>query len=171
MEGDSLIKFIEDIRQTWGPLSSEMVEKTQAMLERLVRAPISEPWLAALQGDFRESCELYRDPTHGFVLLVHLEREETYRHPHDHGDGWVIYAVQRGEMEMGTYACIEKENGEKIVRREKVRLKAGESRVYLPGDIHDTRCVSSSVLMFRLTSCDLKAEQQAIRVKRYAEEK
>jgi len=40
--------------------------------------------------------------------------------------------------------------------------------VYLPGDIHDTRCVSDSVLMLRLTSCDLKQEEKLGYMTRYA---
>lgn len=170
MEKDSLTKFIEEIRKTWGPLDTKLVSKAQTLLEELVNAPISEPWLAALQGEFQESRELYRDPDHGFILLAHTEREGQYRNAHDHGDGWVIYAVQRGEMEMGTYGRIERQGEINVVRREKYRVKAGESRVYLPGDIHDTKCISSSVLMLRLTSCDLKTELQAKRMRRYAEE-
>lgn len=169
MKTDSLTKFIEEIRQIWGPLDTELVMKTQIMLEALVRAPISEPWFAYLQGDLHESRELYRDPDHGFILLAHTESQGLYRHPHDHGDGWVVYAVQRGEMEMGTYSRIERQNGVGIVQREKYRVKAGESRLYLPGDIHDTRCISNSVLMLRLTSCDLKKELQAGRMHRYVE--
>jgi len=170
MKIDSLTKFIKDIRQAWGPLDSKLVEKNQALLEELARAPVTEPWLAALQGDLHESRELYRDGEHGFILLAYTESKGLYRDPHNHGDGWVIYAVQSGEMEMGTYALIDDKQGcVEIVRRERYHVKAGESRVYLPGDIHDTKCISSSVMMLRLTSCDLKAELQAGRMQRYAE--
>ena len=40
--------------------------------------------------------------------------------------------------------------------------------MYLPGDIHDTRRVSSDVLMLRFTSCDLKVEDREGRMTRYA---
>lgn len=168
MKKDSLTKFIEEIRKIWGPLDSKLVMKTQALLEDLVHAPISEPWLAALPEDLDESRELYRDAKHGFILLAHTENEGLYRQPHDHGNGWVIYAVQRGEMEMGTYGRTERQGNVEIVQREKYRMTAGESRVYLPGDIHDTKCVSSSILMLRLTSCDLKTELQEKRMHRYS---
>ncbi len=75
MEKDSLTKFIEGIRQVWGPLDSELVMNAQALMEELVRTPISESWLAALQGDLDESRELYRDPEHGFIILAHTEHE------------------------------------------------------------------------------------------------
>lgn len=169
MNQDSLVKFIESIRKVWGPVDSPRIEKCQSLLEELARAPASESWLAALQSDSHESHELYRDPAHGFVLLAHFENEGLYRAPHDHGIGWVIYAVQRGEMEMGTYGRVQGQDGEvRIVRRELYRVAEGQSRVYLPGDIHHTRCVSSSVLMLRLTSCDLKEEIRLGRMHRYS---
>jgi hypothetical protein len=172
MQQDSLTKFIKNIREVWGPLDSALVAKSQSLLSELVQASPDEPWLAELQGDLAESKELYRDLEHGFVLLVHTEKKDLYRLPHDHGGGWVIYIVQRGEMEMGTYGLVKKQDGEfTIVKRESYRVQQGESRVYLPGDIHDTKCISSSVLMFRLTSTDLKEEKRAGRMHQYAQEK
>lgn len=50
-------------------------------------------------------------------------------------------------------------------------MKPGESRVFLPGDIHDTKCMSKTVLMLRLTSLDLKVEMQAGRMRRYDDAK
>ena len=82
----------------------------------------------------------------------------------DHGRGWVMYAVQSGEMEMSSYGLV----NDRLVRRATYRIRAGECQVYLPGDIHDTRCVSDSVLMLRLTSCDLKQEEKLGYMTRYA---
>jgi hypothetical protein len=144
--------FIETVRNAWGPLSTESIASCQHALEALARSD-----LHVTEG------ELHRDPQLGFLLLAHTETEGRYRAPHDHGRGWVVYAVVRGEMEMGTYANIDGE----LVRREVTRVRAGESRVYLPGDIHDTRCISSEVLMLRLTSCDLKIEDREGRITRY----
>lgn len=171
MKQNSLDKFIENLRSIWGPLDSKLVMESQKLMEELVRTSSSESWLQELQGDLSQGRELYRDPKHGFVLLAHSETNDLYRQPHDHGNGWVIYAVQRGEMEMGAYARIQATDSEqsKIVRRESYRVKEGEARVYLPGDIHETRCVSDSVLMLRLTSSDLKEEQKAGRMRRYQE--
>lgn len=168
MKQDSLSRFIEKIRPIWGPLDSDLVVQSQALIEELVRAPDSDSWLSVLRQGDRESVELYRDPDHGIILLAHTEKEGLYRAPHDHGKGWVIYAVQKGEMEMGSYGRVQDELGRsEIVRRGVERVKEGQSRVYLPGDIHDTRCVSDSVLMLRLTSCDLKEEIRAGRMRRY----
>ena len=171
MNNDALTTFIERTRATFGPLTTEMVAAVHAELERLARPPSNEPWLEALYKENPASQELYRDGSHGFVLLAHSEPTGLYRPPHDHGRGWVIYALQRGEMEIGTYARVEDADGRvRLVKREAQRLRAGEARIYLPGDIHDTRCVSGPSLMFRFTERDLKKEdQEAHRVTRYVE--
>ena len=72
-------------------------------------------------------------------------------------------------MEMGTYARITDHDGSvRLVQRDTTRLRAGEARVYLPWDIHDTRCVSGPSLLFRLTERDLKKEdREAHQVTRY----
>jgi hypothetical protein len=169
MINNSLHTFIDGVRSAWGPLTTEAVARSRQLLEGLARAPETEPWLAALLRDPPEDRELYRDSEHGFLLLTHAEREGRYRVPHDHGNGWVIYAVQHGEMEMGSYArVLDAKRSASLVQRDVSRVRAGECRVYLPGDIHDTRCVSSDVLMLRFTSCDLKVEDREGRMTRYA---
>jgi hypothetical protein len=167
MKQDSLSKFIQEIRQVWGPLNSELVAKSQVLMEKLASSPSGEAWIANIQG-IENSLELYRDPEHGFILLAHIEKEGLYRAPHDHGNGWVVYAVQSGQMEMRTYGRLKGEHGkEALVRRDKYRMNPGEARAYLPGDIHDTRCISDSVLMLRLTSGDLKKEKREGRMSQY----
>lgn len=131
---------IEGIRSDWGPLSTEVVAACRSHLEDLLKAPATEAWLAALHSEAPANHELYRDPAHGFVLLAHTETAGLYRPPHDHGRGWVIYAMQQGEIEMGTYARIEGPDGSvRLVKRGSTRVRPGQVQVYLPGDIHDTR--------------------------------
>lgn len=167
MHQDALAHFIAHVRATFGPLTTEMVGSVRAQLERLASAPASERWLASLHEESPASKELYRDATHGFVLLAHSEPTGLYRPPHDHGRGWVIYALQRGEMEIGTYARVEDAGGVRLVQRDASRLRAGDARVYLPGDIHDTRCVSGPSLLFRFAERDLKQEEREHRLTRY----
>jgi hypothetical protein len=135
-------------------------------------APVTEPWLAALQREAPLSKELYNDPAHGFVLLAHTEHAGVYRPPHDHGRSWVIYAVQQGEIAMGTYARIEDAHGGvRLVKRDETLLRAGDAKLFLPGDIHDTRCVAGPALEFRFTERDLKHEDLVEhRVTRYVEQ-
>ncbi|MEZ5504281.1 MAG: hypothetical protein R3E50_17090 [Halioglobus sp.] len=158
---NSLEKFIAGVRSAWGPLSSEVVANCRRHLQELVLAPTSEDWLAALHREAPAYREMYRDPTHGFLLLAHTEPAELYRPPHDHGRGWVIYALQQGQIEMGTYARTEAPDGSvKLVQRNSTLVCPGQVQVYLPGDIHDTRCVSGPALLFRFTERDLKKEDQ-----------
>ncbi|HAX42045.1 MAG TPA: hypothetical protein PLF84_10660 [Bryobacteraceae bacterium] len=160
MEKNTFQTFVEGIRPVWGPLSSEVVDLCRRQLENLLKAPAAEEWLAALHREAPAGKELYRDPSHGFILLAHTEQTGQYRPPHDHGRGWVIYGVQQGEMGIGTYARVQEPGGsERLVRRETYLLRPGETRVYLPGDIHDTRCTKGPVLYYRFTDRDLKKEE------------
>jgi hypothetical protein len=171
MAQDSLQRFIENARSAWGPLTTELASRIHRLLETLTQTPETEDWLAALLRDRPESRELHRDPEHGFMLLAHAGEHGHSRPPHDHGSGWVVYAVQRGEMEMGTFARIEDPlAGARLVKREAYRLRAGECRVYLPGDLHDTRYLSGEILIFRFTSCDLGQEERKGRLTRYPSE-
>lgn len=167
----SLNTAIERIQSAWGPLSTEVVAACRKHLEDLLKASPTEDWLAALHREAPPNKELYRDPTHGFVLLAHTEPEGLYRPPHDHGRAWVIYALQQGEIEMGTYARLQEPDGSvRLVKRGSTRVRPGQVQVYLPGDIHDTQCVSGPALLFRFTERDLKKEdKEEHRVTRYAQ--
>jgi hypothetical protein len=169
-ENDALNTFVDGARSVWSALSSELVSACHGRVEQLLRARTTEPWLAPLRREMPDSRELHRDPDHGFVLLAHAETQGRYRSPHDHGRGWVIYGVQQGEMEVGTYIRVQDSDGRvRLVRRDVTRLRAGDARVYLPGDIHDTRCTAESVLYFRFTERDLKKEEREGHVTRYVE--
>jgi hypothetical protein len=171
MDDHALTTCIAGIRSTWGPLSSDVVARSRAHLEELARAPASEPWLAALHQEAPATRELHRDPLHGFVLLAHSEPTGLYRPPHDHGRSWVIYVLQRGELEMGSYARVQGADGQvRLVRRDATVIRPGQAMVYLPGDIHDTRCLAGPALLFRFTERDLRQEDQGEqRVTRYVE--
>jgi len=169
VNNNALENWIGGVRASWGPLSSAVVADCRRHLEALVRAPATEDWLAALHRDAPLSEELYRDADHGFVLLAHTEPAGLYRPPHDHGRGWVIYAIQQGEIEMATYARIEGADGRpQLVKRDSAVLSAGMVQAYLPGDIHDTTCLRGPALLFRFTERDLRIEdREAHQITRY----
>ncbi len=171
MATNTLEQAMAAVGAIWGPLTTELVEASRLHIESLATAPPDEPWLAALLHDLPASRELYRDPVHGFVLLAHAEKTGLYRPPHDHGRSWVIYAVQQGESEMGTYGRVAGPDGTvRLVKRDTTLVKAGQTRVYLPGDIHDTWCVAGPALLFRFTERDLKKEDlEDHEVTRYAQ--
>lgn len=168
---DALTTFLEHTRTGFGPVCSDLVADVRASLARLTLAPTDEPWLRALHDELPAFKELHRDPTHGFVLLAHSENAGLYRPPHDHGRSWVVYALQQGEMAISTYARVEDPSGHvRLVRRDTSLLRAGEARIYLPGDIHDTRCLRGPSLLFRFTERDLKREDLVEhRLTRYVE--
>ena len=168
MAANSLEAWSQAVRSSWGPLSTELIADCCRYLERLVLAQAGEDWLAALRRDRPASQELHRDPDHGFVLLAHSEAAGLYRPPHDHGRSWVMYAVQQGEVEMGTYAAVAGPDGRRrLVKRGSTRMTAGDVQVYLPGDIHDTLCVSGPALLLRFTERDLRVEKEEHRLTRY----
>lgn len=168
---NALEHFVGNVKSAWGPLSSVVVAGCRQPLERLLKTPVSEPWLATLHREASAQELLYQDPDRGFMLLAHTEPEGLYRPPHDHGNGWVIYAVQQGAIEMCSYARVEGPDGNvKLVKRDATVVRAGQTQVYLPGDIHDTRCVAGPALLFRFTERDLKVEDKvARRLTRYVE--
>ncbi len=172
MSKNSLEKFTDGVRSIWGPISSEVVADCRQQLEELIKTPATEEWLMALQREASAYKEMYRDPTQGFILLAHTEPTGLYRPPHDHGRGWVIYALLQGEIEMGTYARIEDSDGNvKLVKRNSTLVRQGQVQVYLPGDIHDTRCITGPALLFRFTERDLKKEDKVEhRLTRYVEQ-
>jgi hypothetical protein len=105
------------------------------------------------------------------LQLAELAKAPAYRPPHDHGRSWVMYALQKGESEMRSYAQIKKDDGTvKLVRRDTTLVASGRVMVYLPGDIHDTRCVSGPSLLFRFTERDLHLDDnEGHKVTRYVE--
>ena len=171
MTASTLEHAMEAVSALWGPLTTELVEASRLHLESLAKASADEPWLAALHRDRPASRELYRDSVHGFVLQAHVETAGLYRPPHDHGRGWVIYAVQHGESEMGTWGRVSDAGGRvRLVKRNATLVRPGEAQVYLPGDIHDTLCVAGPALLFRLTDRDLRHEDQVERrITRYVQ--
>ena len=163
MAGNSLDAFSAAIRSAWGPISTELVAACREGLERLARAEPSEAWLAALLAERPAARELYRDPAAGFMLLAHNENKGLFRPPHDHGRAWVVYAVQSGSLEIRTYAKALTGGETRLVLRDTSLLEAGQARAYLPGDIHDTRCLTDTALLLRFTERDLRREDQVER--------
>jgi hypothetical protein len=171
MARNTLENTLAGIRSAWGPLSTPVAAACQRRLRDLLRAPASEDWLSALHRDAPANRELYRDPEHGFVLLAHTEPAGLYRPPHDHGRAWVIYAIQQGELQIGTYGRTEHGGRVQLVKRNATVLRPGRAEIYLPGDIHDTRCLTGPALLFRFTERDLKKEdKEAHHVTRYVEQ-
>ena len=170
MKQNALNTFGQNVSKDWGPLSTEVISAVRGHMETLLHTAATEDWLKSLRHDAPSNRELLRDPQHGFVLQAHTEPAGLYRPPHDHGRSWVIYAVVEGESEMGTYGRVAGVDGAvRLVRRGSTRVHAGQVQVYLPGDIHDTRCIAGPALLYRFTERDLKKEDSAHKLTRYIE--
>lgn len=169
---DTLETFVAGVRSLWGPLTTDLVAGCRAHLETLAAASPQEPWLADLHRSAPAGRELHRDPDHGFLLLAHTECAGLFRPPHDHGRAWVLYGAQRGEIEIRTYGRVTDAGGRvSLVQRDSTILGAGQAFAYLPGDIHDTRCLSDTALLFRFTERDLRIEDRVERqVTRYVDQ-
>ena len=166
MTKNSLETCIEGVRSAWEPLSSKLVDTTREQLGALLTAPAAH-WLTQLRQEMPENRELHRDAS-GFLLLAHAERNGQYRAPHDHGRGWVVYGVQDGEIEMSTYLRLQDPDGTvRLVRRGCAVMRPGDVQAFLPGDIHDTRCLSTTALYYRLTDRDLQSQEEARWITRY----
>jgi hypothetical protein len=164
MSSDALERFVTGVRADWGPIGTELVARCRRHLDALALADEAEPWLARLLAERPATRELHREPANGFMLLAHSEQLGLYRPPHDHGRAWVVYAVQSGALEIGTYARVADADGDRLVRRDTGLLRPGEARAYLPGDIHDTQCVTDDALVLRFTERDLRHEDQVERM-------
>ncbi len=162
MTGTALDRFVAAVRGDWEPITSELVAQCRAHLDALTAADASEEWLANLLAERPATRELHREPD-SFMLLAHAEQLGLYRPPHDHGRAWVVYAVQSGALEIGGYVRVPDAGGDRLVRRDAIILRPGEARAYLPGDIHDTRCLTENALVFRFTERDLRHEDQVER--------
>lgn len=172
MPDSSLDRFIGTVRSNWTGLDTNTVVKTRRLLEELALATPEEPWLAVLHRERPATVELYRDPDRGFLLLAHTEPCGHYRPPHNHGTGFVFYALHHGTMRMATYSQVTHSDGTtRLVSRGADLMHEGECRVFLPGDIHDTEVVSDYIVQFRLTSSDFSLERSAGRMVVYAAER
>ena len=168
MKTTSLEQFTKALSKAWGPLDSELTKTSQKLLETLSRDCLEEAWLGQLLEEQAPVTELYKDEQHGFMLLAHVEQKGEQSPPHDHGNGWVIYATVLGATEMGIYNALKHPNGTtNLVQKDRYTLEAGQSTVYLPGDIHHTSTLENNTLTFRLTSCDFLKELQEGRLIRY----
>ncbi|WP_299579303.1 hypothetical protein [uncultured Microbulbifer sp.] len=168
MADTSLDQCIAELKEHWDGLNSQTIIRCRATLERLAATNRSETWLADLHKERSISKELYRDPKWGFMLLAHVETQGLYRVPHNHGDGWVFYALQFGQVQMATYGLLSETNTEaQLLSRGADIMHPGNCRAFLPGDIHDTRCMSDYSLMFRLTSCDFSREKRLGRLRQF----
>ncbi|MGE3261653.1 MAG: hypothetical protein AB7K68_07750 [Bacteriovoracia bacterium] len=157
-----------EIQELWKNLRMESVNTIKAALKSLASDPEVREQLEEATRAPPVGVELFRAPKEGFILLAYSEKKGQYRIPHNHGDAWVVYAVVAGQVEMGNYFNATRLNGsDHLILKNRETLTAGDTRLYLPGEIHDTKCCSEDAVILRLTSLDLKEEERAGRMERW----
>lgn len=168
---NSLENFIKEVTACWSGLNTQTTTEVRKLLMELAKTSTDEHWLKELHRKKSPASQLYQDSNHGFMLLAHTEKKGNYRSPHNHGAGWVFYAVHSGALEMHTYKQITTSKGvTHLVSRGSEIMKAGDCKLFLPGDIHDTKCLSENFMQFRLTSSDLKEEIKSGRMTQFINE-
>lgn len=161
-------KAVSELQSSWESLSMESIDKVKTTIKALATDPEFQKLLQLKNQELDHGLELHRDQTFGFVLLAYSEGKGSYRVPHDHGNAWVVYAVVSGQVEMGNYFKSVPPNGYlQLIQKSHENLNSGDTRIYYPGEIHDTRCVSDTAVILRLTSLDLREEERAGRMNRY----
>lgn len=158
-----LDQYIAQLRVSWKLLENEQLKFTVKEIMTRLSKDADVTGFLKTELSLKNVIELYRDQDFGFILTAYTEKAGQYRVPHNHGEGWVVYTVFDGVMEMGSY----EEAGTTVLKKSSYQLGRGDSRVYRPGDIHDTRCLSDEVFILRFTNCDLKTEESRGRMKRY----
>lgn len=155
--------FETKVSQAWQHNENEKISAASAEFQKLLQ---NAEFHSHLTAQFSTMCggqiELLRSQEHGFILTAYAEKQDVYRQPHNHGNGWVIYGVIGGQMEMHTY---ELANG--LAVKEADMLYSNDFKVYLQGQIHDTKGIAKKSIVLRFTSCDLKKEESEGRMKRF----
>lgn len=159
-QGDSLERYIGEIRSIWGDgKDPHLPFKVKALMEKMLATTSSdEPWMARLIKEGKPSEELYRDPDHGFIQMGHVHKQGHNNQPHDHGPCWVVYGSYSGLTEITLYQRTDdgKEPGRATVEKKGLhRLSPGVAHSYLPGQIHSTHAVEGPAMVFRFLSYDL----------------
>jgi predicted metal-dependent enzyme (double-stranded beta helix superfamily) len=155
-----LEQYLKNVQATWDrfggrPQAAEAIR--QAMEELFAATPADQDWALALLEERPRAKELYRDPERGFIQMGHFHTAGHATPPHDHGPGWVVYGVYRGELEISTYQPVQGVP-DRLRLNQAERLGPGQARVYLPGTIHATRTLNpDGAVVFRFLSLDLNA--------------
>lgn len=159
---------VTDIKNSWKNLTIGSIEDIRHAISALSNDSEVQQYLRVATRDLPKGIELHHDLDEGFNLLAYSEVNSTYRAPHNHGNAWVIYSVISGEMEMGSFINSPRVDGsDRLIRKSREILKAGDTRIYFAGEIHDTLCKSENAVVLRLTSADLREEEKAARMKRF----
>lgn len=160
-EGNSLDRYIREIRAIWGNgKDPQLPSRVKSLMEKLLASTSpDDPCMAQLIREAKPSRELYRDPEYGFIQMGHVHKQGHSNTPHDHGPCWVVYGSYSGLTEITLYRRTDdgQQAGKAILEKKEIhRLSPGVVYPYLPGDIHSINAVEGPAVVFRFLSTDLE---------------
>ena len=158
----TLEAFIEDARQVFASTTDPrtQAQETARRMKDLLAVP---DWLEdkldlPTEGGF-ERVDFHHDqeyghPEGGFLLMCSVQRPGQNNLPHDHGTTWVVYGVYKGDIEQTKWRWSYPESDRtspEIKPLESWIQGPGDIAFFLPGEIHNTRCVADDrALVIRL---------------------
>lgn len=154
--------FIEDTRQVFASTNDPrtQAQKIARRMKNLLAVPdwLEEKLDLPAEGgfgrvDFHHDQE-YGHPDGGFLLMCSIQRPGQDNLPHDHGTSWVVYGVYKGAIEQTKWRWSYPETDRtspEIKPLESWVQQPGDIAFFLPGEIHNTRCVDDNrALVIRL---------------------
>jgi hypothetical protein len=96
----------------------------------------------------------YGHPAAGFHITCGAQQAGQANSPHDHGAGWVVYGTYEGQIEQTRWGWDYSDGllKPRLVARTKFVQNPAQPAYFLPGEIHDTRCVSDRAVVVRIES-------------------
>jgi hypothetical protein len=131
-------------------LRAGSLDGVAGILEELLKAPTSASWIAALHRAAPKDRELYRDPLRGFLLWRTLKKRGSTGHRMTTPAlGYLFCSAWRHRDSNIHPFASRREDQARETGLHPVRSR--EPKVFLPADIHDTRCITGPALLFGFT--------------------
>ncbi len=145
--------FVEDVRNMFAATTDPRAQAqfVARHLKELLDVPgwLEEQIDLPAEGGFGRydlhQDEEYGHPGAGFLLMCGIQRPGQDNLPHDHGTTWVVYGVYQGAIEQTKWRWSYPETDRtspEIKPLESWVQGAGDIAFFLPGEIHNTRCVA-----------------------------
>lgn len=162
LEDEALQAYIGDLRGAWAGDPGERPERCAEAMRRFLRCDESAPWVKRIVESEDGRVELYQDPEYGFIQLAHRYGPDHRTAPHNHGPGWVVYGVYRGNVRISTYREVAGDGQPALETATDPVVRAGEANPYLTGVIHSTDAQGpGDSIVLRFLSQDLSGVKRA----------
>ena len=146
-------QFVEDVRQIFAK-TQDPRQQAHEVAQHMKTLLTVSGWLEERlnlpeEGGFGSYALHYDDkyghPGDGFYLMSGVQPPGRDNLPHDHGPTWVVYGVYQGAIEQTKWRWSYPEadrTSPEIKPVESWVQQPGDIAFFLPGEIHQTRCVA-----------------------------